>query len=603
MPVERRSPSQAPGMGARLLDGWCAFRVWAPFAREVAVAGSFNSWDARDVFLWHEGGGYWSVEIAGVNVGDEYRYVITGINGETLWRIDPSARETTSSVGNAVVTSRSFDWGPAPYAAPAWHELVIYELHVGSFNAAPGEGAGTFDGVIARLDYLRELGVNAIEIMPSMEFANDFSWGYNPAHPFAIESAYGGPAGLQRLVRAAHEHGLAVIADVVYNHFGPGDLDMWRFDGWGESGKGGIYFYNDWRSSTPWGDTRPDYGRAEVRQFLQDNALMWLEEYRIDGLRLDATSFIHNVYGLAYDAATNLDEGWRLMQSVNREVRARQPWKFMIAEDMQGNPRITQPPEEGGAGFTTQWDAEFVHTVRSELIQRDDRFRNMANVARVIEGRYASPPMRRVIYTESHDEVANGKARLPEEISPGHADSWFARKRSLLGAALVFTSPGIPMIFQGQEFLEDEWFRESIPLEWERVSRFSGVVACYRSLCLLRRNWFDTTRGLRGSNVNVFHLNHQDKVVGYHRWDDGGPRDDVVVVVNCANRAYDAYALGLPRPGTWRVRFNSDASVYGADFGNAPSRDFVASAPGADGLGYNGTVALGPYAAIVLSQD
>jgi 1,4-alpha-glucan branching enzyme len=159
------------------------------------------------------------------------------------------------------------------------------------------------------------------------------------------------------------------------------------------------------------------------------------------------------------------------------------------------------------------------------------------------------------------------------------------------------------MIFQGQEFLEDEWFRDGTPLEWDRVSRFAGIVELYRSLCRLRRNWFDTTRGLRGSHVNVYHVNHQDKVLAYHRWEDGGPRDDVVVVVNCANVAYDAYIVGLPRSGHWCVRFNSDASVYGPDFGNAQSRDFAAVAPGADGLGFSGSVALGRYAAVVLSQD
>ncbi len=128
-----------------------------------------------------------------------------------------------------------------------------------------------------------------------MEFAGDRSWGYNPAHPFAIESTYGGPAGFQRFVKAAHQKGIAVLVDVVYNHFGPSDLSLWQFDGWSENGMGGIYFYQDWRANTPWGDTRPDYGRREVRQYIRDNALMWLEDYRCDGLRFDATAYIRNV--------------------------------------------------------------------------------------------------------------------------------------------------------------------------------------------------------------------------------------------------------------------------------------------------------------------
>src|SRR5690606_30049095 len=129
------------------------------------------------------------------------------------------------------------------------NELVIYEMHVGTFNRAKEGEIGTFDQVVKKLDYLRRLGVNAIQLMPTAEFAGDQSWGYNPAHIFAVESAYGGPFGLKELVKEAHRHGIGVILDVVYNHFGPSDLDLWQFDGWTpEAEKGGIYFYNDWRS-------------------------------------------------------------------------------------------------------------------------------------------------------------------------------------------------------------------------------------------------------------------------------------------------------------------------------------------------------------------
>src|SRR5262249_46719083 len=144
---------------------------------------------------------------------------------------------------------------------------------------------------------VRDLGFNAVQIMPSDEFPGTTSWGYNPSDIFAIEESYGGQDGLRRLVDAAHARGIAVFFDVVYNHFGPDDLDLWRFDGWSQDGGGGIYFYNDWRRGTPWGDTRPDYGRGEVRQFLRDNVLHWLEACRLDGLRWDATGWIRNAYG------------------------------------------------------------------------------------------------------------------------------------------------------------------------------------------------------------------------------------------------------------------------------------------------------------------
>ena len=151
--------------------------------------------------------------------------------------------------------------------------------------------------VSARLGHLRDLGVNAIEIMPVGEFAGERSWGYNPAQIFSVETVYGGPLAFKQFVKRAHQEGIAVILDVVYNHLGPSDLDLWQFDGWSENNRGGIYFYNDDRANTPWGQTRPDYGRGEVRQYLLDNALMWLEEYHVDGLRFDCTEFIRSVNG------------------------------------------------------------------------------------------------------------------------------------------------------------------------------------------------------------------------------------------------------------------------------------------------------------------
>ena len=217
--------------------------------------------------------------------------------------------------------------------------------------------------------------------------------------------------------------------------------------------------------------------------------------------------------------------------------------------------------------------------------------------------RYNGDAFERVIYSESHDEVSNGKARVPEDIWPGNAGSWFSRKRSTLAAALVFTAPGIPMIFQGQEFLEDGWFQDGKMLDWNKELKYGGVLNVYRDLIHLRRNWFDNTRGLRSQFINVFHVNNRDKLIAFHRWGDGGPRDDVIVIANFANRAYDRYQIGLPGGGVWRVRFNSDWAGYSADFGNHPSYDVTAYAGSKDNLDYNGCVSIGQYTAVILSQD
>jgi 1,4-alpha-glucan branching enzyme len=216
-----------------------------------------------------------------------------------------------------------------------------------------------------------------------MEFAGYQSWGYNPAHPFASESTYGGPAGCQRFVKAAHQHGIAVLEDVVYNNFGPSDLSLWQFDGWSENDMGGIYFYQDWRANTPWGDTRPDYGRTEVRQYIRDNALMWLEDYRCDGLRFDATAYIRNAFG-ADNADEDIAEGWDLLRWINDEIGERQPWKITIAEDLRSNSIVTTPTPDGGLGFDAQWDAIFVHPVREAIITQEDGQRNVGAVANAI---------------------------------------------------------------------------------------------------------------------------------------------------------------------------------------------------------------------------
>jgi 1,4-alpha-glucan branching enzyme len=463
------------------------------------------------------------------------------------------------------------------------------------------------------IDYLRELGVNTILLLPTGEFPGDNSWGYNPAHIFAVESSYGGPAALKRFIDRAHEHGFAILLDVVYNHFGPNDLPTWQFDGWFEhydgEDMGGIYFYNDWRARTPWGKkNRPDYGRPEVRQFIRDNALMWLEEYRADGLRFDMTVFVRNVDGSNNDAwndARNLGgSGYSLLQWLNDEINRRQPWKITMAEDLQVNPAVTKSSSGGGIGFDTQWDARFLHPVRQALTTPNDDDRDIAAMRVAIEGNYYNGnPLERVIYTESHDEVAfsNGKRRLVEDITPGQADSWFAKKRSTLGAAMVFTSPGIPMIFQAQEILEWIPFGDQNPVDWDKYDRFRGIYYLYRDLIRLRRNWFNNTRGLKGSHVNVYYTG-PDKVLAFHRWDQGGPGDDVVIVLNFKNRSYSSYTIGFPRAGKWRVRFNSDWNGYDQAFGNFFSYDTEANASPLQGMPCSGNIAIAPYTCLILSQ-
>jgi 1,4-alpha-glucan branching enzyme len=592
-------------MGAVPHERGTTFRVWAPHADAMSVVGTFNDWDPARHPLAKDNGGEaetWSADVPEAGPGAEYRYVLRTPNGDRN-RIDPRARRLTNSVGNAIVyPATDFDWGDAEFRQPPWNDLVIYELHVGTFSEGVHGRPGTLGGVRRRLPYLRDLGIGAIQLMPPFEFAGDRSWGYNTAYPFAVESSYGSPDDLKELVKAAHETGIAVILDVVYNHLGPSDLDIWQFDGWSEQGKGGIYFYEDDRSATPWGDTRPDYGRAEVRAFLRDSAIQWLDEFRIDGLRWDATAYISSIGGGGMAGSDRIEDGWRLMADINAEIAKRYPGRLTIAEDLRSDLAVTTPAVDGGAGFGSQWDGAFVQVVRSALVASDDAERDVTSVAAAIADR-AGEWTRRVIYTESHDEDANGSARVPEEIWPGYADSWASKKRATLGAAVVLTSPGIPMLFQGQELVEGSWFNDEDGLDWSLRHRHAGLLRLHRDLISLRRNTVDVSRGLRGPHVLVHHVNSEPKVLGWHRWLEGGPRDDVVVLANFSATPFPDYHVGVPRAGRWRVRFNSDWDGYDPEFETVDSLDTESTPDVHDGMAQRIAIGLGPYSVVILSQD
>ena len=580
-----------PGLGSMPHEGGTAFRVWAPHADAVAVTGSFTEWSGDGHAMEAEDNGHWYVDVEGVEPGAEYQFVIH--NGDQrLMRIDPRARAVTNSSGNGLVYDReAFDWQGDSFACPPHDQLVIYETHIGSFMAHHGE-AGDLEGLAGKLDYLVALGINAIELMPVTEFAGDYSWGYNPSNPFAVENTYGGPDLLKAFVREAHRHGIAVIVDVVLNHFGPSDLALWQFDGWSENDKGGIYFYNDERSSTPWGDTRPDYGREQVRAYLHDNALMWFDEYHMDGLRFDATLYIRTIDGLG---TGDIPEGWDVMRAITASVRETRPDKILIAEDLQNDAALTTFGE-GGAGFHSQWDAGFVHPVRQALTAVDDSERSMTALAEAIGA--DDNPFARIIYTESHDEVANGKLRLTQEIDGGDPGGWAAQKRATLGLCIALTGHGIPMIFQGQEFLEDEWFRDDVPLDWERAEQFRDIVRLARDLICLRRNAQGTSAGLTGNTFALLSLDDEAKTLA---WARARGDEAAVVVANLSAEPRDV-TTPLPSAGHWAVRFNSDASTYSALFAGHETHDLDAVDDPDDGQPPHGTVSVGAYSLVVLTR-
>ncbi len=602
-------PAQSvhPGVGANPYSGGVSFRVWAPNATTVNVAGQFNSWSKSANSLVAEGGGYWSVDVPGAAAGQQYKFVINQATS-SIWKRDPRARLVVNSNDNSIIVDPdAYNWGGAnTFVPPPVNEMVIYEMHIGTFNDSPGGSPGTFSSAIARLDHLQDLGVNVIELMPINEFPGDYSWGYNPSDPYTVENtAYGGVTGLKDFVKECHARDMAVLLDVLYNHFGPSDLDLWEFDGWSEDDGGGIYFYN--QSSlrdTPWGP-RPDYRRPEVVDYISDNIEFWINEYRMDGFRWDAVGMIRDTN---YGGGTSLPEGKQMIRDVNDMLDASYPNVINIAEDVQSWGDITQPTSNSsGFGFDSQW-SNFHYYIRHEIEQSTDAARDMNSLAFGLNGALyggAGDAWKRVISTETHDEVANGKSRVPAEIDNANPGSYLARKLSTAGAAMVFTAPGIPMIFQGQEILEDGWFQDTDPIDWTKATTYSGILQLYTDLIALRKNVAGKTAGLTGPNINVFHVNNgsTSKVVAFHRWDAGGEEDDVVVIANFANKNFPVYNIGFPASGDWVVRFNSDSTTYSSDFGGAGSTAVSTVATPMHGFAQSGSVELPPYTVLILSQD
>jgi len=549
-------------LGSRLTGNGVAFRVWAPFATAVSLRIS-KDFDWVTIPLHSEENGYWSGETDQAQPGQSYKYSITTADGSVIDKNDPRSRQlTVSDNGSSVVIDPEYDWENSVQPVIAKEKQIIYELHIGTFNRPDAATPGTFYTAIEKLGYLKELGVNMIELMPVTSMASSHGWGYAPNYMYSVENAYGGRRGLLDFVKACHEIGIGVILDVVYNHFST-ETGLWQFDGWSENNRGGIYFYNDERGDTPWGG-RPDYGRDEVRQFILDNVTMWLTEYRIDGLRIDSTIYMRNTKGSEGGIDTDIPDAWSLLQAMSTLAHKINPNVLMVAEDNSGNDAITQSVENGGAGFDAQWGLAFPYALRSMLGIHNNDYNEQ--LVKELQHDFNGQSFQKVIFSDSHDTAANGAVRINEGVTPGNAGSVFARKIGLLANAMMLTAPGIPMLLQGEEFMQEGNFNDWQMLDWDKTVQFAGIVSAHQHLINLRLNAHGNTIGLTGPSIEVFHEDPENKVIAYHRWLNGGAHDDVIVIANLNDKRFKKYELILPVKGTWRVRFNSSWKGYSPDF-------------------------------------
>ena len=584
------------------------FRVWAPNATSVAVRGEFSGWTER-AMTKDSATGYWTATVAEARPNQEYKYFLRWPGNTTgSWKHDPRAVWVRN--GNSVVYDHSlFDWGTSPRPSIPVDRQVMYELHVGSFyDPNPGDNRpATFDDAVARLDYLQRLGVNVIALMPVNEFGGDYSWGYNPEHLFAIESVYGGPDGLKRLVKAAHQRGMKVQLDVVHNHWNPPGDGLWEFDG-----PANIYLPADLiRRWTPWGD-RPDYAKGEVRRFIEENIQMLLDDFRIDGFRWDSPQNI-----LGYDtrqSGANPDtvspEGKSLVMAVNRMIHEEYPGRWSIAEDAdllavrpagdwypQGSFADQLRVDDAADSFHGHWQTSFHNEITPQVASASP---DVGRILAKVNG-WSEPPGYRIIFTDNHDKSGdlNNSLRLADRMDPGDPGSKTARRKTLLNAVLTLTAPGTPMLWMGQEFHATGAFSDAAPLDWRAAFGQHRIFRAHRDLVFLR----ETLPALRNSDLSTAPggLNEDLDLVIYWRRSGGDPNQDVVVLVNFSGQTRQDASVPFPSSGTWHVRMNTDWRAYGADFGNAGPGGAVTAAVT---NGYaRATVTIAPHSAIIFARS
>ncbi len=552
------------------------FCVWAPNAHHVRLV-EFDptGHQIRDEHPMSASHGHFTATLDGVESGFRYGYRLD--DGEPL--PDPASRWQPDGVHRpaAVYWPEDFAWSESAFRGVPLDKLKLYELHVGTFTPE-----GTFDAVIPRLPELKELGITGLEIMPIAQCPGRWNWGYDGVHAFAPQNTYGGPQGFQRLVDAAHQQGLAVILDVVYNHFGP------------EGNYAGVFgHYFTSRYDTPWGAAinfdGPD--SDPVRRLVIDNAVMWARDYRVDGLRLDA---VHAIYDM---------EAYHVLEEIQREVQrvaqATQRAIHVIAESNLNNRRLTDPVDRGGYGLCGMWADDFHHAVHTLLTgEREGYYRDFGaprdlldcfEKGFVYDGKYSihrgrrhgrplhgTPPERLCVSIQNHDQVGNRAqgdrfgALLP-----------FSAQR--LAAGLMLVSPFTPMLFMGEEYGEDRPFlffcdflddklkeavrrgrreefakhafkwtveppdptqqetmqRCQLSWQWQDHPERSGLRTLYRELLAARDQWPEIQRA--GTAIRGTQLGPTDDPLPVIRLVYGAEHPELCVIANLA---------GTPRP--WR---------------------------------------------------
>ena len=560
------------------IPGVC-FAVWAPNAQRVSVIGDFNRWDGRVHPMRSRGGsGVWELFIPGIDSGNFYRFELRSQSGDILVKNDPYSQYFQKRPENACII--------APDTKHSWQDdawinnrkqadwqnkaISIYEIHLGSWQLdEDGEFLNYRDLAHRLTDYVKELGFTHIELLPVTEHPFDGSWGYQATGYFAPTSRFGTPDDFRYFVDHLHQNGIGIILDWVPAHFPKDQHALAKFDGTA------LYEHEDPRlgEHRDWGTLIFNYGRAEVRNFLLSSAIFWMEEFHLDGLRVDAVAsmlyldysrnageWIPNKYG----GRENL-EAVDFLRHLNAVTHDQFPGTLMIAEESTAWPQVSRPTWLGGLGFSMKWNMGWMHDTLA-YFEKDPVHRHFHHDQLTFGLLYAFTE--NFVLPFSHDEVVHGKRSLLDKMS---GDDWqrFASLRLLY--SYMFTYPGKKLLFMGCEFAQGREWNEATALDWYLLDRpqHQGIHALVSRLNQLYKE-MPALHGVEFEGDGFEWIDCHDasqSVLSYMRKSRDG--QIAIVVLNFTPVPRENYRIGVPRPGRYTEVLNSDSAYFGgSNLGN-----------------------------------
>ena len=563
-------------LGAHLVNrndkNGVAFRVWAPTARSVSVAGDFNNWNNEANYMYNIGYGVWEVFVEGVKEFCTYKYCIESEYGDRLMKADPYAFHAQTRPGQASVVYdiESYSWNDSEWFNKRKENNIssspmnIYEIHAGSWRKYPDGNFFNYQKLADELiPYLKEMHYTHVQLMPIMEYPYDGSWGFQTTGYYAPTSRYGTPSDFMAFVDKLHGEGIGVILDWVPSNFPMDDFGLARFDG------SPLYESNDPKTSKrdSWGTCLFNYARFEVTSFLVSCAMFWLDKYHIDGLRIGAlSSMLYLDYGKAegewepnkFGGKENLD-AVDFVKRLNTAVHMYHPDVMMFAEENTSWPKLTHKIEDGGLGFDFKWNMGWMNDML-HYMSLNSMWRPFNHDSLTFSFYYAFSE--KFLLPISHDEVSHGKGSLIKQM-PGKYDEQFAGVRAFI--TYMYAHPGKKLVFMGTEIGQfDEWNHEEAIqwdlLEFEKHKKLRTFFKELNKFYLDCKPLYELDTVWKGFDW-IHHDDYTNSVIAFKRTDKNG--DEIVSVCNFQPIRRDEYCIGVPKYGLYDEVFNSDEERFG----------------------------------------